>query len=240
MIYDENYVDEGNNDDCAVFETCVQSLIMLGLSLFSLDPQCDPHVSPNTGVQCHNSSLCGTHVSPNTAFLNVLYNVHHTTMCFVKLFGHLQYKYTVWSCLLCSLLLLARSVHCASIQAVGCDRGKHGIGAFSHSQISNCWLFVSEQISVFSGGLCCPIPWCPFSQKNSFFYRTFTQLLQLLVENFLHLCSAFIVLFVIHCVLRDCYSSVLCFIVFECCWSAWCGWAPSSPGDWSKCGALYD
>ena len=146
-------------------------------------------------------------------------------MCFVKLVGHLQYKYTVWSCLLCSLLLLARSVHCASIQAVGCDRGKHGIGAFSHSQISNCWLFVSEQISVFSGGLCCPIPWCPFSQLNSFFYRTFTQLLQLLVENFLHLCSHNCIAFLclgwdcVHCVICDslCFERLLfiCF-VFHC------------------------
>ena len=48
MIYDENYVDEGNNDDCAVFETCVQSLIMLDPSLFSLDPQCDPHTHHQT------------------------------------------------------------------------------------------------------------------------------------------------------------------------------------------------
>ena len=119
----------------------------------------------------------------------------------------------------------ARPVHCASIQAVGCDRGKHGIGAFSHSQISNCWLFVSEQISVFSGGLCCPIPWCPFSQKNSFFYRTFTQLLQLLVENFLHLCSHNCIVFLclgwdcVHCVICDslCFERLLfiCF-VFHC------------------------
>ena len=45
--YDENYVDEDNNDDYAAFEMRLvyNHLSCWGSSLFSLDPQCDPHIT---------------------------------------------------------------------------------------------------------------------------------------------------------------------------------------------------
>ena len=44
---DENYVDEDNNDDYAAFEMRLvyNHLSCWGSSLFSLDPQCDPHIT---------------------------------------------------------------------------------------------------------------------------------------------------------------------------------------------------
>ena len=218
------------------------------------------HTSPNRGVQCNNSSLCGgTHASPNTAFLNVLYTctTMYTVMWFMWFLGHLQHKYTMLNSLLCFctpsiaqgqhrlctvqafrlwavtranrelehfLIPKSQTVDYLSLNRFRCFRGDYVVQFLD--------VLFHKRIPSFTERLhnCC-----------SYWLRIFCICVLIIVLRF---CvqgeTAFIVLFVIHCVLRDCYSSVLCFIVFECCWSAWCGWAPSSPGDWSKCGALYD
>ena len=160
-----------------------------GSSLFSLDPQCDPHITkhwmyytrtmPKALILYSTHSV--THTSPSTAFLNILYP-YNVQFCSAGFLIHYSCKHIVL-CLYSTSL--GWFVLCASEQAsrVSSVTGsKHGIWAFSDSQISNCWLFVSRTY-IFLGGLSCPNFMMCCSQLNSFSNRTFGLIHIELIQN---------------------------------------------------------